>query len=173
MKYLKVLLFGVLIFKNCLGSCQNLKPAAGTGIPNPKTSCGSRGTESSASASGVCHLHFLLSDLIEQAELVVIQLLGQVDVDLVRVHQTAGLFPQSILFLHAVGADIHGLGRSVNAFAVLEQGDHELAQGELTGCQPGLFPGFHGIEEGEGLVLAVDFFLETDDICLYLVFGLS
>ena len=122
--------------------------------------------------SGICHLHFLLSDLIEQAEFVVIELLGQVDVDLVRVHQTAGFLPKCILFLQAVFTDIHGSGRLIDTFAVLEERNHQLAQGEFSGSKAGLFPGLDGIEEGEMFILAECLLLETDDICLDLVFRL-
>ncbi len=89
-----------------------------------------------------------------------------------RVHETAGLFPESVLLLQAVIADLHSFGRLVDTFAVLEKRNHQFAKGEFTGMELGLFPGLDGIEDGELLVLTEGLFFKTDNICLDLVFGL-
>lgn len=64
-----------------------------------------------------------------------------------RVHETAGLFPESVLLLQAVIADLHSFGRLVDTFAVLEKRNHQFAKGEFTGMELGLFPGLDGMKK--------------------------
>ena len=47
-----------------------------------------------------------LSDFIEKTKLGVIQLSGQVDVDLVRVDETSGFLPEGVLLCKALLADL-------------------------------------------------------------------
>ena len=88
-----------------------------------------------------------LADFVEQAELGVVQLSGEVDVDLVRVDETSGFLPEGVLLFQALLADVHGLGEVVDALAVLEQRDHEFPKFEFAGFEFRLLPGLSGIEE--------------------------
>ena len=54
------------------------------------------------------------------------QLIGQIHVDGMGVHETFGLLPQRVQLLAAVSLNIHNLGRLVNALAVFENGNHQL-----------------------------------------------
>ena len=115
------------------------------------------------------HGHFLFCDLIQELEFVVIELLGQVYIDLVGIYETAGFLPEGILLLQAVVADLHGLFGFIDTFSVFEERDHELAQGVLAGLHAGPFPGLDGIEELQRLILGENLFLEADQVSLDLV----
>lgn len=53
------------------------------------------------------------AELLQQADLRVVQLLGQVHIDLVGVYQALGLVPESVQLLPAVGPDVHDFGGGI------------------------------------------------------------
>ena len=105
-----------------------------------------------------------LADFVEQAELGVVQLSGEVDVDLVRVDETSGFLPEGVLLFQALLADVHGLGEVVDALAVLEQRDHEFPKFEFAGFEFRLLPGLSGIEEDQRTLIGESLFLEADQV---------
>ena len=56
-----------------------------------------------------------------------VQLVGQIHVNLMRIDQTFGLLPEGIFLSGADVADLHDGWRSVDACALLENRNEELA----------------------------------------------
>ena len=114
----------------------------------------------------------LLTDFIEKTKLGVIQLPGQVDIDLVRVDETSGFLPERILLRQALLADVHGLGRSVDAFAVDEQRDQQVSELEFARFESGLLPRLCRVEEDQRALGREGLFLQADQVGDDLVAGL-
>src|SRR5699024_9500890 len=65
--------------------------------------------------------------LIQQVFLDLIELRGQVDINLMRVEQTLCFFPQSFFFLPAVVGNLFYGRRLIDTFSVAEDGNHHFA----------------------------------------------
>ena len=112
----------------------------------------------------LCHIFYSEAGFLQQFHLDVIQLLRKVYVDLMRIHQTHGFFPQRLFFLLADVADLHDRRRFVAAEAVLEDRDQKLADRVSPSLDPGLFPGLDRIEDDHILVLVKRLANEADQV---------
>ena len=104
--------------------------------------------------------------LIQQVFLDLIELRGQVDINLMRVEQTLCFFPQSFFFLPAVVGNLFYGRRLIDTFSVAEDGNHHFAHCVGAAGKPGLLPGFDRIEEEQVLGRVKGFIGKADKISL-------
>lgn len=96
--------------------------------------------------------YFCLSELFfahffQKSLLHVIEGLGEIYINLLRINETSGFIPQCILLLFAIVTELHNRWRLVNALTTFDHRNKELA--ELVGSSKnlGLFPGVNRIED--------------------------
>ncbi len=99
---------------------------------------------------GFMNAYFCLSELFfahffQKSLLHVIEGLGEIYIYFLRIYETSGFIPESILLLFAVVAEFHDRWRLVNALTIFNYRNKELTEfvgsaknlGLFSRCQPG------------------------------------
>ena len=97
--------------------------------------------------------YFCLSELFfthffQESLLHVIERLGEIYINLLRINETSGFIPQCVLLLFAVVAEFHDRWRLVNALTIFNYRNKELTEFVGSAKNLGLFPGVNRVEEG-------------------------
>ena len=78
------------------------------------------------------------------------ELLGEVHINLLGIHQTAGFIPESILLFQTVFSQFHNLRRGVDAFSLADNRDQKFA--EFIGFLLGLLS-FFQVSTGSKMIM--------------------
>ena len=101
------------------------------------------------------------------------QLLRKVYVNFLRIYETAGFIPQSILFFLAVCTQIHDFRRSIDTFALTDDWNQKLTEFIGAAEDFGLFPCISRIKNDHSFLRIKDFVCETDKISFDLAGGFA
>ena len=96
--------------------------------------------------------YFCLSELFfthffQESLLHVIERLGEIYINLLRINETSGFIPQCVLLLFAVVAEFHDRWRLVNALTIFNYRNKELTEFVGSAKNLGLFPGVNRVED--------------------------
>ena len=105
----------------------------------------------------------------QKSKLGVVELLGKIDIHLMRVVETSGFLPERILLLQAVVADFHRRTGLIDALSVQEERRQHLAEGEFAGLKRCFLPGLHRVKEKQRLLFAEVLIGKADEIRLDLM----
>ena len=105
------------------------------------------------------HAHFF-QEIFFQVE----ELLGEVHINLLGIHQTAGFIPESILLFQTVFSQFHNLRRGVDAFSLADNRDQKFAEFIGSSQDFCLFPGIYRVEDDHGLVRIKMLVRQTDQV---------
>ena len=101
------------------------------------------------------------------------QLLRKVYVNFLRIYETAGFIPQSILFFLAVCTQIHDFRRSIDTFALTDDWNQKLTEFIGAAEDFSLLPCISRIKNDHRLLRIKDFVCETDEISFDLAGGFA
>ena len=85
--------------------------------------------------------------LVQQIRFNLIQTVGKIHIYFMRIHQTAGFIPESLLFMETILTDIHYRGRFIDTLSLVKHFHHQFSHGIGAAFQMGLLPGFHRIKD--------------------------
>ena len=105
----------------------------------------------------------------QKSKLGVVELLGKIDIHLMRVVETSGFLPERILLLQAVVADFHRRTGLIDALSVQEERRQHLAESEFAGLKRCFLPGLHRVKEKQRLLFAEVLIGKADEIRLDLM----